>query len=252
MGGVGGEPLLFGHLGPTVALTPGCGSSSSSGSLQAPARSSQQCQLPRRRSVLARGQRGSRRRQHPERPRYCDRGSLRGWTSRLATLAGVQLSRGGVAMHAQRLKCRLLSFERLSMGTHTRARVGVVVGYGVLSGIWIYAAKRGGSPFSTEAVSVAVLALGLVVGFVVRRAWMWLSLIGPLVGLAYLEVSGFVGSGDWGREPLLSPPGIFVFIGVGMVLLFGRALGEGWDLLRAGARARRPSEPWGSRRRGTD
>jgi hypothetical protein len=155
-------------------------------------------------------------------------------------------------MHALGAEMPLLSFERLSMGTHTRARVGVVVGYGVLSGIWIYAAKREGLPFSTEAVSVTILALGLVVGFVVRRAWMWLSLIGPLVGLAYLEVSGFVGSGDWGREPLLSPPGIFVFVGVGMVLLLGRALGEGWDWLRAGARARRLSESWGSRRRDTD
>jgi hypothetical protein len=146
----------------------------------------------------------------------------------------------------------LLSFERLSMANHTRARIGLVVGYGVLSGIWIYAAKRGGSPFGTEAVSVTVLALGLVVGFVVRRVWMWLCLIGPLAGLAYLEVSGFVGSGDWGREPLLSPPGIFVLVGVGMVLLLGRALGEGWDWLRAGARARRPSEPWGSRPKDTD
>jgi hypothetical protein len=138
------------------------------------------------------------------------------------------------------------------MGAHTRARVGVVVGYGVLSGIWIYAAKRGGSTLSTPTVSVIVLGLGLVVGFVVRRVWMFLSLVGPLVGLGYLEVAGFVGSGDWAREPLLSPPGVGVLIGVGMVLLLGRALGEGWDWLRAGARARRPSEPWGSRRRNTD
>jgi hypothetical protein len=134
------------------------------------------------------------------------------------------------------------------MGTHTRARVRVVVGYGVLSGIWMYAATRGGSTLSTPTVSVIVLVLGLVVGFVVRRAWMLLSLIGPLVGLAYLEVTGFVGSGDWAREPLLSPPGVGVLIGVGMVLLLGRALGEGWDWLRAAARARRSSGPWQSRR----
>ncbi|HEY4779830.1 MAG TPA: hypothetical protein VIH47_09585, partial [Solirubrobacterales bacterium] len=84
-------------------------------------------------------------------------------------------------------------------------------------------------------MSVIVLALGLVVGFVVRRAWMWLSLIGPLLALGYLEVTGFVGSGDWAREPLLSPPGVGVLIGVGMVLLLGRVLGEGWDWLRAAA-----------------
>lgn len=108
--------------------------------------------------------------------------------------------------------------------------------------------EAGGSPLSTPPVSVTVLALGLVVGFLVRRAWMWLSLIGPLLGLGYLEVTGFVGSGDWAREPLLSPPGILVFIGVGMVLLLGRVLGEGWDWLRAAARARRSYGPWRSRR----
>jgi hypothetical protein len=141
----------------------------------------------------------------------------------------------------------LLSSEKL-MGIHTRVRVGVVVGYGILSGIWIYAAKRGGSTLSAPTVGVIVLVLGLVVGFVVRRAWILLSLVGSLLALGYLEVTGFVGSGDWAREPLLSPPGIFVFLGIGMILLLGRAVGEGSDWLRARTRARRGSGSWQPRR----
>ena len=131
--------------------------------------------------------------------------------------------------------------REMTMGAHTRTRVGVIVGYGVLSGIWIYAAKRGRIPsrrFSGERDR-----LGARLGRRIRCS--------PGLDVAQSgwppSGSGLLGS-DWlcwfrrlSREPLLSPPGILVFMGIGMALLLGRALGEGWDWLRAGARARRPS-----------
>lgn len=55
-----------------------------------------------------------------------------------------------------------------------------------------------------------------------------LALVGPLIALGYLEVSGFVGtSDDLASEPLLSPPGVSVFVGFTTILMLGYALGQG-------------------------
>lgn len=60
----------------------------------------------------------------------------------LALTGGSRLSKAALGATPQGSDVPLSS-EKLSMGTHTRIKVGAVVGYGVLSGIWIYAAKRG-------------------------------------------------------------------------------------------------------------
>lgn len=108
-----------------------------------------------------------------------------------------------------------------------------VVGYGIVCGAWAYAAKERGSFIEAPAATVAIVLLGLLVGLLVRQFWMFLSLVGPLGTLAYLEVTGFVGAGDWPNQPLLSPPGVFVLLVLALCLLAGRAAGEGVDWLRA-------------------
>jgi hypothetical protein len=113
-----------------------------------------------------------------------------------------------------------------------RRRLSAVVSYGVISGVSIYASYKQVSFFHATAVGIVLLALGLAVGAYVRSWWMLLSLAGPLIALGYLEVSGFIGtSDDWASEPLLSPPGVFVFFIFTMILMIGRALAEGAEWL---------------------
>lgn len=113
-----------------------------------------------------------------------------------------------------------------------RKRLAATVLYTAISGVWIYASYKEVSVLPTEAAAICVLVLGLAVGAYVRNWWMLLSLVGPLIALGYLEVSGFVGtSDDWAAEPLLSPPGAFTFIWLGVTMLLGRALREGADWL---------------------
>jgi hypothetical protein len=109
-----------------------------------------------------------------------------------------------------------------------RRRLTAVVSYGVISGVWVCASNEGVGVFQTTAVGIVLVGLGVAVGAYVRSWWMLLSLVGPLIALGYLEVSGFVGTSDgWASEPLLSPPGVFVFFIFTMILMIGRALGEG-------------------------
>jgi hypothetical protein len=109
-----------------------------------------------------------------------------------------------------------------------RRRLTAVVSYGVISGVWVYASSEGVSVFHTTAMGIVLVGLGVAVGAYVRSWWMLLSLMGPLIALGYLEVSGFVGTGDdWASEPLLSPPGVFVFFIFTTILMLGYALGQG-------------------------
>jgi hypothetical protein len=109
-----------------------------------------------------------------------------------------------------------------------RKRLAAAVSYATISGVWIYASHKEVGAFHTDAAAVCVLVLGVAVGAYVRSWWMLLSLVGPLIALGYLEVSGFVGSSDdWASEPLLSPPGVFVFFIFTMILMIGYALGQG-------------------------
>ena len=135
-----------------------------------------------------------------------------------------------------------------SVGEHLRRRrLTAAISYGVISGVSIYASYRQVSFFHTTAVGFVLLAFGVAVGAYVRSWWMLLSLVGPLIALGYLEVSGFVGtSDDWASEPLLSPPGVFVFFIFTMILMLGYALGQGAEWV-AGV-WRREDHDEGSRR----
>lgn len=129
----------------------------------------------------------------------------------------------------------------------TRLRVWAVVGYAIIAAAWISAVKAGGSFIEVPAGTIAFFFLGIVVGAFVRRLWMLLALAGPTLVLAYLEMTGFVGGGDWAREPLLSPPGIGILVLIGIALLLGRAIGEGveWiqDARRGHVASSRPRTP---------
>lgn len=102
------------------------------------------------------------------------------------------------------------------------------IAYGVITGVTVYASHRQVSFFDSTAVGIVLLVLGVAVGACVRSWWMLLALLGPLIALGYLEISGFVGtSDDWASEPLLSPPGVAVFFIFTFVLMLGYAVGLG-------------------------
>jgi hypothetical protein len=116
-----------------------------------------------------------------------------------------------------------------SVGEHLgRRRLIAAIAYGVISGVSIYGSYRQVSFFHATAAGIVLLAPGVAVGAYVRSWWMLLALVGPLIALGYLEVSGFVGtSDDWASEPLLSPPGVSVFVAFTTILMLGYALGQG-------------------------
>ena len=76
-----------------------------------------------------------------------------------------------------------------------------------------------------------VVSLLLIVGFgaFVRRWFAVLATIGPLVGLAILEASGYVAPGNDGNRPLNSPTAISGLIWFGLILAFAVVLGKGLD-----------------------
>src|SRR5262249_37782459 len=107
-------------------------------------------------------------------------------------------------------------------------RLTAVICYGVIAGVSICASYQRVSFFHSTVAGIALLVLGIAVGAYVRSWWMLLALLGPLIALGYLEISGFVGtSDDWASEPLLSPPGVFVFFIFTTILMLGYALGQG-------------------------
>lgn len=79
---------------------------------------------------------------------------------------------------------------------------------------------------NTDASALCALALAVGVGFFVRRSWVLLALVGPLLSLGYLQATGCISPGDDGADPLLSPPGISTFIWFGLLLLLGVWLGN--------------------------
>lgn len=112
-------------------------------------------------------------------------------------------------------------------------RIALTVAYGIFLGAWAYTDQKGsGGVFSDLHRSVPfeifVLVLAVVVGFAVRRWWVLLALLGPLVALGYLQITGYVSSEHDGNQPLLSPPGISLFFWYGAALLLGVGLSRAY------------------------
>jgi hypothetical protein len=129
----------------------------------------------------------------------------------------------------------------------TRARTWAVIVYAVVSGVWIFATQHGGNLLDTTPAGICFVALGIGVGALVRRWWVFLAVVGPLLALGYLEATGFTGTGDdWAAEPLLSPPGVFLLVSIAAILLLGWGVGEGIEALWTWRRERRrvDSEAW--------
>lgn len=82
------------------------------------------------------------------------------------------------------------------------------------------------------AAGIGVLIVLVLAGFLVRRWWALLIALGPLAGLVYLEVSGYVGpQEEYADRPLLSPPGLAGLVWIAVFLLLGLWLGKAGEWL---------------------
>jgi hypothetical protein len=69
-----------------------------------------------------------------------------------------------------------------------RLRVGIVVAYGVIAGVLMYADAH---EYLDTLPMLALLGFGILTGAVAGWPWSLLSLLGPLASLGYLQASGF-------------------------------------------------------------
>lgn len=126
------------------------------------------------------------------------------------------------------------------------ARIFLTIGYAAILGAWAYAEQKQGDLYSqgtydalhSMAFGLAFAGLPVLVGFLVRRAWVFLALLGPLLSLGYLQVSGYVSPWHDGVDPLLSPPGFSLFFWFGVLLTIGVCLGVLWKHYRPALRNR--------------
>ncbi len=116
----------------------------------------------------------------------------------------------------------------------TRTRIIVTVAFAVVIGTWAYMEQKQISIYSqgtydvlhSTVADILVIGLPIAVGILVRRPWVLLALIGPLLSLGYLQVIGYRSPWHDGEAPLFSPPGIFSFIYLAILLWLGVLLGR--------------------------
>jgi hypothetical protein len=112
-------------------------------------------------------------------------------------------------------------------------RILLTLAYAVLLGAWAYFDETHAlgtyDALHSTPFGLAFLGLTILTGFVVRRLWFLLALIGPLLSLGYLQVSGYISPWHDGVDPLLSPPGIALFFWLGLLLIVGIGLGRAWE-----------------------
>jgi hypothetical protein len=109
----------------------------------------------------------------------------------------------------------------------TAKQTAVTIGFAVALAACAYghlSAALSGS----EAPSIALFALALVAGVVIKRWGALLALLGPFLAMVALEATGYVTPAylEWGDRPLASAPGIFLLILLAMTLALG--IGLGW------------------------
>jgi hypothetical protein len=113
-------------------------------------------------------------------------------------------------------------------------RAVITIAAAIVFGAWAYLEQEQISLYSqgtyetlhSTIASIVLLCLPLLVGALVRRPWVLLALLGPLLSLGYLQATGYVSQWHDGVAPLLSPPGIFGFVWLGILLWPGVALGS--------------------------
>ncbi len=111
-----------------------------------------------------------------------------------------------------------------------KLRVGIVLVYGILAGILMYANAH---EYVDDRLVLGLLGLGVLTGVLVGRWWSLLALLGPLLSLGYLQAIGFRELNHDGVDPLLSAPGISKFFWLALPLLIGIAIHLGWRHWRA-------------------
>jgi hypothetical protein len=112
----------------------------------------------------------------------------------------------------------------------TRTRLLITLGLGLFLGAWTLIAQES-TP--SDLVAMGALLVLLIAAAVVRRWFAVLAVLGPLVALGILELSGYVGpQEEYANLPLLSPPGIAVLVELAFLLMLGMSLGQGIDWLR--------------------
>jgi hypothetical protein len=117
-----------------------------------------------------------------------------------------------------------------------RLRIFLTVACAITLGVWAYTDQKyrySGGLFEDLHASglfiLSVLAFAVATGFVVRRVWALLALLGPLLALGYLQATGYVSPWNDGNPPLLSLPSLSSFFWFGLMLLLGWALRRLWD-----------------------
>ena len=113
-----------------------------------------------------------------------------------------------------------------------RLRLALTIACGLTLGVFAYTGEKyeyAGGVWETLHASdlflFAVMALAVVTGIVVRRIWVLLALLGPLLALAYLQASGYVSEWHDGSPPL-GLPNIVQLIWFGLLLLLGLGVGS--------------------------
>jgi hypothetical protein len=125
-------------------------------------------------------------------------------------------------------------------------RIALTLAYAVLLGAWAYLDQKQLDSYSqatydvlhATAFELSFLGLAILVGFIVRSFCVLLALIGPLLSLGYLQVSGYISPWHDGVDPLLSPPGVSLFIWFAAMLAGGVWLGTRWCRHRPALRRR--------------
>jgi hypothetical protein len=123
-------------------------------------------------------------------------------------------------------------------------RIALTVAYAVALGAVAFVEAKGPDLdaegvydfVDSVAFGLAFLGATLAVGFVVRSTRVLLALIGPVLSLGYLQVTGYTLGWRDGIDPLLSAPAIVQLVGLALVLVLASGLGafcsERWPALR--------------------
>lgn len=122
-----------------------------------------------------------------------------------------------------------------------RTRIVITLIYGGILGLWVYGdldsvdfwGLRGvGNVAHATVVELAFAAFTILAGFGVRRWWVPMALLVPLLSLGYAQANGERGFD--GGAPLTSPSGISGFFWYAAFLLLGVWLGGIWERHRGG------------------
>jgi hypothetical protein len=124
-----------------------------------------------------------------------------------------------------------------------RWRLAITVAFGLLLGAWAYLDEWSyeqsdslHSALQDPLIVVPLMLLAILVGFLVARAWVLLSLAAPIVSLGYLESTGK--KGPDGISPLTSAPGIVHLVWFALLLAAGLVLASLWGQLTGWRRRR--------------